>query len=101
MPRDSKSVRNRRIAEHAKAPSPAGTRLIAATVACTLLGGWINTALAVPPVLSVPSDEDFQAGQNGTQQSGLAGYLARLNRSELLLGDMGGLRTELSKYGIS
>jgi porin len=101
MPRDSKFVRNRRVTEHAKGPSPAGKRLIAATVACTLFGGWINTALAVPPTLSVPSDEDLQSDQNGTQQSGLEGYLARLNRSEVLLGDMGGLRTELSKYGIS
>jgi porin len=51
--------------------------------------------------MSVPTDEDFQTGQPGTQPSGLEGYLARLDKSELLLGDMGGLRTEMSKYGIS
>ena len=49
---------------------------------------------------SVPSDEDFQAEQNG-QGGGVLGYLDSLNRSNLMLGDMWGLRTELSKYGIS
>jgi porin len=100
MPRDTKATRKRRVAKRTKVPSPAGIRLVAATVACTFCGGWINAALAAPPALSVPSDEDFQPGLNGSQ-SGLEGYLDRLYRSNLLLGDMGGLRTELSKYGIS
>ncbi|HBK05906.1 MAG TPA: carbohydrate porin [Acetobacteraceae bacterium] len=59
--------------------------------------GPIQTALAAPPMLAAPSDEDFQSDANGTPGS----FLSRLNKTNLLLGDMGGLRTELSKYGMS
>jgi porin len=76
-------------------------RLVAATAAWTLCGAWLHAALAAPPVLSVPSEEDYQPDQNGSQGSGPLASLNKLYRSSLLLGDMGGLRTELAKYGIS
>jgi porin len=97
MPRDSKAASNRHFTALAKLGSLARVRLVAATAACTFGGAWLHAALAAPPSLNVPSDEDFQADQNGSQGS----FIDKLNRSSLLLGDMGGLRTELSKYGIS
>jgi porin len=57
-----------------------------------------NAALAAPPVLQAPTDESFQPDQNAT---GPFQFLNGLSRSNQMLGDMGGLRTELSKYGIS
>jgi len=54
-------------------------------------------ALAAPPPLSVPiSADNSQSGD----QSG-SDFLANLKRSNFLLGDMFGLRKELSKYGMS
>jgi porin len=53
---------------------------------------------AAPPPLSVPASSDqSQTGEPG----GFLGFLGSLKRSNYLLGDMFGLRTELSKYGIS
>ena len=52
---------------------------------------------AAPPPLSTPVGEDSSAG--GTQVS--TGLLGTLQRSNFLLGDLFGLRTGLSRYGIS
>jgi porin len=96
MPVDTNAVTNARVIKSPKRASTIGLRLLAATAAWTVGGNWLHAALAAPPILSVPSDEDFQPDQNGS-----GGYLSKLSRSNLLLGDMGGLRSELSKYGIS
>jgi len=71
-------------------------RLVAAA-AWTIWGAWINATLAAPPVLQVPTEEEFQPELNAPQES----FVDRLYKSNLLLGDMGGLRTDLSKYGLS
>lgn len=78
-----------------------GLRLAAATALWACQGGLIIHAHAAPPVLSVPSDESFQSDQNGAQDTGPMAYLNNLYKTNLLLGNMGGLRSELSKYGIS
>jgi porin len=54
-------------------------------------------AHAAPPPLSVPTNGD--AGQDGEQ--GYSGFLGSLQRSNFLLGDMFGLRTWLSQFGVS
>ena len=54
--------------------------------------------LAAPPPLSVPISSD-QSNPAGPQ--GFTGFLGNLQRSNYLLGDLFGLRTQLSKYGIS
>ncbi len=54
-------------------------------------------ALAAPPPISIPAGDDSQLQTS----SGPFGFLDGINRSSNLLGDMWGLRTDLSKYGIS
>lgn len=69
-----------------------------ATVAMTsivALASW-GTAQAAPPPLAAPSEEDFQINATGSES-----FLDRLNKTDLLLGNMGGLRSELAKYGMS
>jgi porin len=100
MPGSSEIATNLRLIRLCRPASRTGLRLAAVAVFWMAHEPWIGAALAAPPMLSVPSDEDFQAEQNG-QGGGVLGYLDSLNRSSLMLGDMGGLRTELSKYGIS
>jgi porin len=57
-----------------------------------------SSALAAPPPISVPiSSEQTENGQS----TDLASFLSQLKRSNFLLGDMFGLRTNLSRYGIS
>jgi porin len=94
MRRDSHTAGDRFNTRHGRS---AGRRLKTAAVALTVCCVWFRAVLAAPPSLSVPSDEDFQPGQANGQES----LVAKLYRSNLLLGDMGGLREELSKYGIS
>ncbi len=54
--------------------------------------------LAAPPPLSVPISSEQDANGQTTSQ---ASFLSNLKRSNYMLGDMFGLRTFLSKYGIS
>lgn len=54
------------------------------------------SALATPPPVVVPSEE---AGQ--TNQPVAEGFFTGIERTSYLLGNMGGLRPFLSKYGIS
>jgi porin len=62
-----------------------------------LAGGW-GVARAAPPPLAVPVS-GAQTSPDGTQ--GFSGLLGDLNRTNFLLGDLFGVRTGLSKYGIS
>ena len=96
MSLDAKSIIETPVTRHAQPVSPAGIRLVAAA-AWTIWGAWTNAAIAAPPVLQAPTEEEFQPELNAPQES----FVDRLYRSSLLLGDMGGLRTELSKYGMS
>jgi porin len=70
-------------------------------VAAVLSGGWFSPALAAPPTIQVPSDESLQPGEPSGPVSGPFGFLNGITRSGYMLGDMWGLRSELSKFGIS
>jgi porin len=63
-----------------------------------LAAGLASTAMAAPPPLSTPISSQAQ-GTNG--ETGFSGFLSDLNRSNYLLGDLFGLRTVLSRYGVS
>ena len=65
--------------------------------ACFAALFFLNVNAAPPPItiLAVP-DENASPGSPG-----FFGFLDGINRSSVLLGDMWGLRTELSKHGIS
>jgi porin len=72
-------------------------RLPRIACAASALAAVAAPALAAPPPLSVPaSSEEGQAEAGGS-----SGFLASLQRSNFLLGDMFGLRTLLSRYGVS
>ena len=78
---------------------PAG-RLVAniTCMAAALAILVINTAQAAPPPISIPATtDDMQMPSSG----GLFGFLGGVDRSSALLGDMWGLRTGLSRYGVS
>jgi porin len=66
------------------------------STAAALLAAAASPALAAPPPLSVPISGTLNP--DGTQ--GFSGFLGNLQRSNYLLGDLFGLRTTLSKYGI-
>ena len=53
-------------------------------------------AFAAPPPMSFPANTDDTSASSGT-----TGFWDGLNRSNALLGDMGGLRSALSNHGIS
>ena len=67
-------------------------------LALAALGAFAGLAQASPPALSVPVSSEQAAG--GAPQ-GFSGYLSSLQKSSFLLGDLFGLRSELSKYGAS
>jgi len=57
-----------------------------------------NSAHGAPPPISTPvTGEEGQAAPS----AGLFGFLATINRSSALLGDLWGLRTLLSRYGMT
>ncbi len=81
-----------------RATSPtAWTGIAAVAIAVALSVGPIRTAVAAPPILPAPTDEDFQSDANGMPGT----FLGGITKTNVLLGNMGGLRTELSKYGMS
>jgi porin len=64
------------------------------------------TSLATPPPLATPPEEGATATSQPTDavspgESGVPSYLAGLARSGYLLGNLGGVRPLLSKYGLS
>ena len=66
-------------------------------VAATILGYVLTgPALASPPPLSVPASSE-ESGEPGTS----SGLLGNLDRTNFLLGDLFGLRSALSPYGIT
>ncbi|MGS0754714.1 carbohydrate porin [Roseateles sp. GG27B] len=67
-------------------------------MAATLALIFFVSAHAAPPPIAIQATADEQAGPSS---KGVFGFVAGINRSSALLGDMWGLRTELSKRGIS
>jgi len=59
----------------------------------------LSVALAAPPAIQVPTEEQIEEGQYAP--TGAQGFLSGLARTNFLLGNMGGLRPYLSQYGIS
>ena len=57
-----------------------------------------GSAAAAPPPISAPSVSSVNADGSPVEN---AGFLSNLKRSNFLLGDLFGVRTELSKFGIS
>ena len=76
-----------------------GRRAVSGFVgALTLAGVSAGVTKASPPALSVP----VSATDSGTgAPAGFDGFLSSLKKSSFLLGDLFGVRTELSKYGAS
>src|SRR5271163_3088549 len=63
---------------------------------------WSGSAAAAPPPISIPVEPDsFQSSQPGAFTAAPFGFLSGISRSNYLLGDMWGLRTLLSQYGMS
>jgi porin len=58
-----------------------------------------GTAQAAPPAVSMPGPDAFD--QQGGTASGPLGFLAGIDRSQYLLGDLWGVRPWLSRYGLS
>ncbi len=86
----------------ATSPPPVTGRRIAlglAAVSVAAVAGLAAAppALAAPPPLSVPISG--QTNPDGTPA--YSGLLGDLNRTNFLLGDLFGVRTQLSKYGVS
>ena len=64
-----------------------------------LLGGCMDSTFAALPLLIVSSNNDNTEGS--TPSNGPLGFLNNIERSSTLLGDMWGLRTALSRAGIT
>jgi porin len=63
---------------------------------------WAGDALAAPPAISAPTEEQLQTGlQTPSSDYGPLSFLGGIGRSAYLFGDWWGLRTLLSQYGIS
>lgn len=78
---------------------PLPLRGLMPTVAFGLvLGLTTGAAIAAPPQLQAPTDEDLQPSRGS---GGLFGFTDNLERSGYLLGDMWGLRTRLARVGIT
>jgi porin len=76
--------------------------LIGATaVVCSLACHRIDPAHAAPPTIQIPTEEQLQPGEEASPLTGPFAFMNGISRSNYMLGDMWGLRTELSKYGIS
>ena len=77
----------------------ANGRWISAAFASAVLAGAMSApAQAAPPPISIPASTDENAPP---PSNGAFGFLEGINRSSALLGDMWGLRSGLSRYGIS
>jgi porin len=76
-------------------------QVIGAAMTWAVCTHWSIPAHAAPPTIQIPTDEQLQPDQNATQATGPFGFVNNLSRSAYMLGDMWGLRTALSQYGIS
>jgi porin len=74
-----------------------GCRIAGLLAGLASLISWVRTANATPPSIAVPSE--FTSSTN--QPSAVSGFLGDLLKRNYLLGDIWGLREDLSKYGVS
>ena len=81
--------------------APRSRRALIGAAAVAAAIAYTGAALAAPPAIQVPSDETLQPGEQATVNTGPFGFLTGISRSNYMLGDMWGLRTALSQYGIS
>jgi porin len=67
------------------------------------LAAWLaaGPAHAAGPTLQIPTADQFAQDTGTGGSGGLSDFISGIPRSELLLGNMGGLRSLLSRYGIS
>jgi porin len=92
---------NRSFRPQGRVKSPAGRHNAVRQSAKIALVAALLTSTSVfaaPPPISVPISSE--EGANG-QPENFASFLENLKRTNFMLGDMFGLRTALSKYGIS
>jgi porin len=75
---------------------PFRSRLVGLTLGVLAMAAG-PAAYAAPPPVQMPTEEELQSNVT----AGPLGFLSGLSRSSLMLGDMWGLRTELSHYGIT
>lgn len=78
--------------------TPPEKRTLTGCVLSFVAAAGATAAAAAPPTLSVPITT--QQGADGSP-AGFSGFLSSLQRSDFLLGDLFGVRTELARYGIS
>src|SRR5271170_7307513 len=64
------------------------------------LGLGVERSMATPPAIS-PQEEEPSATTEPSEGGTSSGFMSGVARSSYLLGNMGGVRTDLSKYGIS
>jgi len=72
--------------------------LLCQTLAAACLATALPAQAAPPPMMNIPAVTDENQPANS---AGVFGFLDGINRSSALLGDMWGLRTDLSRHGIS
>jgi porin len=70
-------------------------------LAVAALGSYGAPAIAAPPQLQVPTEEQLQTSEGAFATGGALGFLNNIERTNFLLGDMWGLRPWLSQYGMS
>jgi len=76
---------------------PFGRTLWRVALALGMTLGSFSPGNAAPPPINIPA----MAGENQEESTGVFGFLDGIERSSALLGDMWGLRTYLSRYGIT
>jgi porin len=81
------------------APGRAGVAL--STVGASAFCLWSHPAASAPPPVSVPTEEQLQTNEQLPSGGGFDEFLDSLQRTNYLLGNMGGLRPFLAQYGIS
>lgn len=77
------------------------SRRLTSAGAGILTGLLAGLADAAPPTLNVPAGPEAFQPEAGAAAPGPLGFMTGLSKSDFLLGDMWGLRTQLSKYGLS
>ena len=72
--------------------------ILCKTLAAVCFASALPAQAAPPPMMNIPAAMDENQPANS---AGIFGFLDGINRSSALLGDMWGLRTDLSRHGIS
>jgi porin len=82
------------------ASSRVGRVVAVFSLAAAGLGLASHLALAAPPQIQMPTEEQLQPGETPSTAQG-PDFISGLARTNFLLGNMGGLRPFLAQYGIS